>query len=286
MKAVVITGVSSGIGEATCKKFLTENYLVFGSIRDANDAKRLSAKFGQNFTPLMFDVRNPNAIRKAAKIVRKKLNGQTISALINNAGIATHGPLQYMDLDEFRNQIEIKLMGTLACVQAFLPLLGSDKQLKGSPGRIINVSSALGGSIGAPFYGAYCSSKHALEVLSECLRRELTVHGIKVVIVAPGAVTTPIWRKVDQGSLLKKYSNTEYENALRKSLSSLNSFDKSGMKVEKVAEKILLATEKKNPKVKYTLIKGLVLRLLYTAPTRLVDLVFLKYYNLQKRKSR
>ena len=282
MEKVVVTGASSGIGKATCKKLIENGYFVFGSVRKKTDAETLKNELGLNFIPLVFDVKNISEIKLAAKVVEKKLSGNRLTALINNAGIAVIGPLQYLPIEDFRNQIEVKLFGTFACIQAFLPLLGSDQSLAGPPGRIINISSALGGKIGAPFFGAYCSSKHALEAMSETLRRELMIHGVKVSIIAPGAIATPIWDKVNPSLEQQKYKNTEYKGSLNKALDLIQNLGKHGLSVEKVANKILIAIKAKNPKIKYYFFGDILLMLIYFLPTKFLDTRFSNYFGLKK----
>ena len=283
MKSVVITGASSGIGKETCKIFLKENYLVFGSVRSKKDALNLSHEFGNNFIPLNFDVTDKDSIEISRKKVEQILGDKKLDLLINNAGIALLGPLAYMNVDEFEDQLNVNLKGNLICTQAFLPLLGMNKKLKGKPGLIINISSALGGKIGAPFYGAYCSSKHALEGLSESLRRELSLFGIKVVVVAPGAVSTPIWNKVNYNEQLSKYKKTEYLNSYKKNLDLLTKLNQSKLTSEKVSKFIYKIANSKKPKRKYYIIKNFTLLSILIAPKFIVDLCFKKYFSLSQK---
>ena len=129
-------------------------------------------------------------------------------------GIAVAGPLLYLKIDEFRQQIEVNLTGQLIVTQAFAPLLGADRSRKGEPGRIVMISS-VGGKNANPFMGPYNASKFALEGMSESLRRELMLFGIDVIIVAPGAVATPIWDKADQVDV-SQYANTPYVKPLER----------------------------------------------------------------------
>ena len=188
MKSIVITGVSTGIGWGAAKVAIQKGFRVFGSVRKAADAQRLSAEFGPNFTPLIFDVTDEAAVAAAARQVREALGGETLFGLVNNAGVAVAGPLLHLPIAEFRQQIEINLTGAVIVTQAFAPLLGADKDLKGPPGRIVNISS-VGGRNATPFMAPYNASKFALEGLSESLRRELMLFGIEVIVVAPGATT-------------------------------------------------------------------------------------------------
>ena len=194
MQSVVITGVSTGIGWATAKLLLTRGFRVFGSGRKPADADRLRGEFGANFTPLLFDVTNEAAVLAAAREVRAALGGETLFGLVNNAGIAVAGPVLELAADEFRRQMDVNVIGPIVSTQAFGPLLGSDPSLKGPRGRIVMISSVAGRN-GNPLVSAYSASKHAIEGLSESLRREMMLFGIDVIIIAPGAVKTPIWGK-------------------------------------------------------------------------------------------
>lgn len=214
MRSVVVTGVSTGIGWGTTKVLIRNGLQVFGSVRKQADADRLRQEFGSAFTPLLFDITDEPATQSAMLLVRERLAGATLFGLVNNAGIATAGPLMHQPLAEFRHQIEVNLIGQLIVTRAFLPLLGTDRALKGQPGRIVNISS-VGGKVAAPFIGAYAASKHALEGLSESLRRELLLYGIDVIVVGPGAVATPIWDKAAQIDT-SAYEHTEYADILRR----------------------------------------------------------------------
>jgi NAD(P)-dependent dehydrogenase (short-subunit alcohol dehydrogenase family) len=172
-----VTGVSTGIGWGITKILIQQGFRVFGSVRKTQDAERLSKEFGEKFVPLRFDVTDEAGVQAAARRVREQINGETLFGLVNNAGIAVSAPLIHQSTDDFRHQIEVNLVSVLIVTKAFLPLLGSDRSLRGNPGRIINISS-VGGKVGGPFLGAYAASKHGLEGFSESLRRELMLYGI------------------------------------------------------------------------------------------------------------
>src|SRR5262245_35963480 len=144
MKSVVITGASTGIGYATAKLLLDKGFRVFGSVRKEADAERLVSEFGSNFKPLLFDVTERDAVLAAAREVRATLNGETLTGLVNNAGIAVPGPVLELSADEFRRQMDVNVIGPIISTQAFGPLLGSDPSLKGPKGRIVMISSVAG----------------------------------------------------------------------------------------------------------------------------------------------
>lgn len=212
MRSVVVTGASTGIGWAIAKLLIGRGYRVFGSVRKQVDADRLRDELGAGFAPLLFDVTDEAAVLAAARTVREALGGETLAGLVNNAGIAVAGPVLELAADDFRRQMDVNVIGPVLATQAFGPLLGADPSLKGSKGRIVMISSVAGKN-GNPLLAPYSTSKHAIEGLSESLRRELMLFGIDVVIVAPGAVKTPIWSKAEQVDL-SVYKNSPYRCAI------------------------------------------------------------------------
>lgn len=271
MHNVVVTGVSTGIGWSITDVLIRGGFQVFGSVRTAQDAERLSNEFGEAFIPLTFDVTDEAAVHAAAEQVRAQLNGETLFGLVNNAGIAVPGPLMHLSTDDFRLQLEVNLVSVLVVTKAFLPLLGADRSLRGKPGRIINMSS-VSGKIGYPFVGAYAASKHALEGFSETLRRELMLYGIDVIIIGPGAVATPIWDKAEQADF-SMYENTEYMKFTRRVQDYMIRNGKNGLAPEKVGEVVLQALTTPRPRVRYTVARhGWINRfLLEILPKRVID---------------
>ena len=280
MKSVVITGASTGIGWATAKFLLGKGFRVWGSVRKQADADRLRSEFGANFTPLRFDITDEAAVLAAAREVRAALGGETLSGLVNNAGIAVPGPVLELSADEFRHQMDVNVIGPIIATQAFGPLLGSDPSLKGPKGRIVMISSVAGKN-GNPLTPAYAASKHAIEGLSESLRRELMLFGIDVVIVAPGPVKTPIWSK-GQGSFdIDKYRNSPYLPALQKVTAYMQHLDSIGLPPEKIAEVVHDALTVPKPRVRYQIAPD-PMRHLMTAmlPKRMVDKIIAKRVGL------
>ncbi|MFL6820581.1 MAG: SDR family oxidoreductase [Bradyrhizobium sp.] len=281
MQSVVITGASTGIGWATAKLLLDRGFRVFGSVRKQADADRLKEQFGANFIPLLFDVTDEAAVFAAARQVRAAINGETLTGLVNNAGIAVAGPVLGLAADEFRRQMDVNVIGPIISTQAFGPLLGSDPTLKGPKGRIVMISSVAGKS-GNPLMSAYSASKHAIEGLSESLRRELMLFGIDVVIVAPGAVKTPIWSKADEVDI-SGYRNSPYFPALERIRKFMTHLGESGLPAEKIAETIAQALTTANPKVRYQLTPDPMRHLMSAVlPKRTVDKIIAKRLGLMR----
>ncbi|MEI9885999.1 MAG: SDR family NAD(P)-dependent oxidoreductase [Rhizomicrobium sp.] len=270
MKSVVVTGSSTGIGWGTTKVLIEKGFRIFGSVRKTADGARLAKEFGANFVPLPFDVTDAAAVAKGAETVAAALGGDTLAGLVNNAGIAVAGPLLYLKIDEFRQQLEVNITGQLIVTQAFAPLLGADRSRKGAPGRIVMISS-VGGKNANPFLGPYNASKFGLEGMSEALRRELMLFGIDVIVVAPGAVATPIWDKADSVDVTQ-YANTPYVESLNRVRAYMIANGKKGFPPERLGEAVWIALTTSKPKVRYTVTpEPLQNFLVNTLPKRTVD---------------
>jgi NAD(P)-dependent dehydrogenase (short-subunit alcohol dehydrogenase family) len=252
MKSVVITGVSTGIGHATAAEFCRRGYKVFGSVRREDQAGGLRRELGEAFTPLLFDVTDAEAVRRGAAQVKDALGTEGLSGLVNNAGISNPGPLSVQPPEIVRQHFETNVMGVVHAVQAFLPLLrrpkGAAKGAADRPGRIVNMSS-VSGRIAFPFVGAYAASKHALEALSDSLRRELLIYGVDVVVIEPGAIDTPIWDKAVH--IQTAYEGTDYAPLLK----HFNPMDnrRAALPTSAVTRRIVQALEAKRPRTRYAI---------------------------------
>lgn len=249
-KSIVVTGVSTGIGWGATKVLMKKGFHVFGSVRNAADGERLKAEFGDAFTPLLFDVTDEAAVRAGARQVEAALGGATLAGLVNNAGIAVAGPLLHLPVEEFRRQMEVNVTGIVIVTQAFAPLLGAESPARKDPGRIVNISS-VAGRTGNPFMAPYSASKFAVEGLSESLRRELLPFGVDVIVIAPGAVATPIWKKADELDIAA-YANTVYAGPLARLQAYMQGLGKAGLPPEQIGEAIHTALTTTRPKVRYT----------------------------------
>jgi NAD(P)-dependent dehydrogenase (short-subunit alcohol dehydrogenase family) len=181
-----VTGASKGIGEATALRLDRAGFRVFAGVRKSADGDALARRTSGRLEPVILDVTDAASIETAVRIVSRAVGDAGICGLVNNAGTAVAGPLEFLAIAELRRQLEINVIGQLAVTQAFLPLLRKGR------GRIVNLGS-VSGRVASPLIGAYAASKFALVALTDALRVELHGSGIKVVIVEPGSVATPIW---------------------------------------------------------------------------------------------
>jgi NAD(P)-dependent dehydrogenase (short-subunit alcohol dehydrogenase family) len=281
MKSVVITGASTGIGETTAKYLAAQGFKVYGSVRKPEDGARLKQEIGGNFEPLIFDVTDEAAIKVASAKVRADLNGQTLAGLVNNAGIAVPGPFLETGLDKWRKQFEANVIGLVATTQAFAPLLGADLSLKGEPGRIVNISS-VAGKRGNPFAGPYSASKHAVEGLSEALRREMMLFGIDVIVIGPGPIKTPIWGK-GAAPDFSKMGNSPYAKPLEAAYNFMQDLGKNGLPPKDVAKLIHHALTGSNVKTRYTITPGKFSRWIFNMlPARRSDRILAKRLKIER----
>ena len=187
-QVVVVTGASTGIGEACARYLVDKGFRVFAGVRKQADADRLARDGSDHLVPLFIDVTESESIAKAAETVGVAVDDAGLAGLVNNAGVVVGGPLELIPIERLRMQLEVNLIGQVAVTQTFLPLLRQAK------GRVVNKGS-ISGRIASPMTGPYSVSKFALEAFNDSLRRELHPWGIQVSIVEPGAIATPIWNK-------------------------------------------------------------------------------------------
>lgn len=283
-KDVVVTGVSTGIGHATTKVLVKRGFRVFGSVRKQTDADRLQREFGDGYVPLIMDISDSDAVRQAAQRVSSMIGDKNLVGLVNNAGIVVSGPLLYLRPSEYRRQLDVNLISPLVVIQAFAPLLGTDRRRQGATGRIVNVTSS-GGKVAIPLLGAYSASKFGLEGMSDALRRELMLFGIDLVIIEPGTVNTEMFDKGEKEDL-SEFKQTEYWEAVQKFQKFIvNEARTNGLPPERLGEAVHRALTTAKPKARYAVIpqrfKNWTLpRLL---PARMVDSALAKQLGFTKR---
>lgn len=280
-RAAVVTGASTGIGRAICAALIDKGWIVYGSVRKETDAAEAEAALGPSFKALIFDVTDDAAIRAGAEAVAEDLGSAKLAGLVNNAGVAVPGPIEHLSLDDLQFQLDVNLYGPIRVSQAFLPVLGADKSRTGPAGRIVNMSS-VAGKIASPFMGPYSMSKHALEALSDTMRRELFVHGIDVVTVGPGAVKTPIWGKTDNSDLTQ-FEETVYAPMLRQMSQSMSKYGEQGIDADKVGALVHDILIRPTPKTRYAILKNkfFLWTLPRLLPPRMVDKALARRFGLK-----
>lgn len=246
--AVVVTGASSGIGEACARRLAREGFHVFAGVRKQQDGERLAREIG-GVTPLIVDVTDARSIAEAAQTVNAQTAGRGLAGLVNNAGVAVPAPVEHQPIDDFRRQVEVNLIGQVAVTQAFLP------QLRAARGRIVNMSS-IGGKVAVPLLGAYAASKFGLEGFSDSLRRELRPWGIHVSVIEPGTIATPIWDKgIASGDELEaglsEQAKRDYGPLIATVRTASERGARTGLPPDAVAEDVAHALTARRPKTRY-----------------------------------
>jgi len=252
-KDVVVTGISTGIGWGTTKVLVSKGFRVFGSVRKQADADRSQREFGDGFVPLMMDITDADAVHRAAEKVGSMIGSRNLAGLVNNAGIVVSGPLLHLRPSEYRRQLDVNMVSPLVVIQAFAPLLGTDRKRQGPPGRIVNITSS-GAKVPIPLLGAYSASKSGLEGMSDVLRLELMLFGIDLVMIEPGFVNTTMYDKGEREDL-SEFEPTEYWNAVQNFQKFVVAEGRKGFSPERLGEAVHLALSTAKPKARYAVIK-------------------------------
>jgi NAD(P)-dependent dehydrogenase (short-subunit alcohol dehydrogenase family) len=245
-EAIVVSGASTGIGAASAERLARDGFLVFAGVRTDTDAAAVEA-LHPNVRALRLDVTDDASIEAAVTTVAEA--GLAVRGLVNNAGIAVGGPVEFLPLALWRRVYDVNLFGAIGLTQAFLPLLRTAR------GRLVFVGS-VGGRMAAPFVAPYSSSKFALRALADALRVELRSTGIRVVLIEPGGVKTPIWRKGRDAKqelldAMAPEAVHHYGPQMDAMFAVTESEERSGMPVERVSDVIAVALTSPKPRANY-----------------------------------
>jgi len=240
---VLITGASSGIGLACANTMASKGWNVFAGIRQARDRDLFLETGKPGPIPIQLDVTKAASISAALKRMREEFGVHRLNGLVNNAGLAMVAPFELTSLDRWREIYDVNVFGVVAVTQTCLPLLREAK------GRIVNIASSSA-SAAPPMVSAYGSSKRALEALSESLRREVAASGVRISIVAPDVIATPIWEKaitrlkgLDKSPAQEgRPQNSNIMVALETRLRAQNKSGAPPQKVAEVVERALVAS--------------------------------------------
>jgi NAD(P)-dependent dehydrogenase (short-subunit alcohol dehydrogenase family) len=244
MRAVLITGASTGIGRATALRLDAAGWRVLAGVRREEDAESLREAGSERMAPLLLDVTDPDRLAAAAEIAAAEPDG--LAGLVNNAGVAIPGPLETIPIEDFRRQIEVNLIAQVAVTQAMLPAV------RRAHGRIVFISS-IGGRIAFPFTGAYHAAKFGVEAVGDVFRQELRPWGIRVAIVEPGSIDTPIWERGERAADGQSDPRREslYGQAIERYRKVVRQTAARGIPPEKAAARIEHALSSDRPRTRY-----------------------------------
>jgi NAD(P)-dependent dehydrogenase (short-subunit alcohol dehydrogenase family) len=280
--AVVVTGASTGIGEA-CALYLDRiGYQVFAGVRKEADGSALKQRSSGRLVQLLLDVTEAGSIAAAADTVKKAVGDSGLLGLVNNAGVSLAGPLEFLPIDVLRQQLEVNVVGQIAVTQAFLPLLRKGQ------GRIVNMGS-VAGKLAMPFLGPYAASKFALEALTDSLRVELAPWNIHVSIVEPGNIATPIWNKGiaaadDLTRRLPPEALALYGPAIAGMRRVVATLSQRGTSADSVALAVAHALTSTRPRTRYVVGRGARLRIMLgRLPDRMRDRLLLRALGLARK---
>ncbi|MFE0688955.1 oxidoreductase [Streptomyces xiamenensis] len=240
-KTALVTGASSGIGEATALKLRELGFTVYGAARRTD---RLQSLAERDIRPLTMDVTDEDSLR--AGVDRIVTDTGRIDALINIAGYGSYGALEDVPMDEARRQFEVNVFGALRLTQLVLPHMRAQRA-----GTIVNITS-MGGKIYTPLGGWYHGTKFALEALSDCLRLEAKPFGIDVVVIEPGGIATE-WGAIAADKLEEASGSGPYEAQAKAVASSLRSEANASRNSPPsvIADAIGKAVTARRPKTRY-----------------------------------
>ena len=277
---ILITGISTGIGLATGKLLAEKGCRIFGSVRKQADADKVANLLGDSYVPLIFDICDEAAVRAAMDKVQRETGDQGLQVLINNAGIAVQGPIEYIDPVQLKHQFDVNVVGLHRLSCACIPFM---QGIEGRDARIINIGS-ISGLFTTPFVGTYCISKYALEALSDAFRRELAIRdaGIGVTLIEPGAILTPIWEKAKTAD--NPWPDSPYGPILSNRNSHLEKVQARAIPAYRVASVIWNVITGRKKKARYIVMKNpLVFRLFNALPDALKDRFIVRQYRKEFR---
>ncbi len=249
MASIVITGASTGIGRGAVSHLASLGHTVFAGVRKEADAQSLVTEFGQSVIPVILDVTDAEAIERAARFIGSHVGDAGLDGLVNNAGVALGGPLEYTPIDTWRTQLEVNVIGQVAVTKALMPLL------RMAAGRVAFIGS-VGGRVATPLMGPYNASKFALEGIAEAFRQELLGTDMKVILIEPGAVKTAIWDKgreqvAEMDATYPPEARTRYAGMIAAVTKLIERQDRMGVKPARVAKVIERALFSPKPRARY-----------------------------------
>lgn len=270
-----MTGAAKGIGRACVERLTRARFRVYAGVRSEPDGAALRRDFGDDVVPLQLDVTQADTIAAAAATIARAAQTLPLRGLVNNAGIAIAGPLEFLPPAELRRQLEVNVIGQVAVTQAMLPML------RAARGRIVNIGSISGRSA-LPLTGAYAASKFALEAITDSLRVELADAGIAVIIIEPGVIATPIWETALSAAdaimrELPPIAMNYYGEIIERVRTRAQGGFVRGLPADAVARVVESALVSRKPGTRYLVGRDARMRVLFELlPTRLRDRMILR----------
>jgi NAD(P)-dependent dehydrogenase (short-subunit alcohol dehydrogenase family) len=240
-KVALVTGASSGIGEATARRLAAAGFTVYAAARRTERLQKLAAA---GICSLAMDVTDDSSMQAGVKAILTEQG--RIDVLVNNAGYGSYGALEDVPMEEARAQMEVNVFGAARLTQLVLPAMRAQRS-----GTIVNVTS-MGGKITTPLGAWYHATKFALEALSDCLRMEVAPFGINVVVIEPGGIRTE-WSGIAADKVRAVSSSGPYApqgNAVADSLTSESTRRRSSPP-ELIGKTITKAVATRRPRTRY-----------------------------------
>lgn len=276
LKPVLITGASSGIGEATAVHLAQKGFRVYAGARRLDKLKPLEGLGEGRITAIELDVTDETSVKDAVGRIAR--DGKTLFGLVNNAGISVMGPIEEVPLKDWRRQFETNVFGLVCVTKAVIPLMRA-----AGAGRIVNIGS-LSGRIVSPFMGAYGASKHAVEGISDAMRREFGLFGVKVSLIRPGFTNTPFGEHEQKGLEPYVQEGRPYSREVAAFKAWHAKGHPNGASPFDVAEKVCHALTADHPHSRYTVpdryIGALMMRNLL--PSAIVDRALLRIMGVRR----
>jgi len=251
MPSALITGTSTGIGEACAARLAARGWTVYAGVRRAEDGDRLKSQHSGDVRPVILDVSNRDDMQRVLGVIEQDAGGKGLQGLVNNAGVGVGGPVEYVTEEDWRNVFDVNLFAVVALTRMAMPLLNAGK------GRIVHIGS-IGGRLASPGLGPYSASKHAVEALAESQRHELVLSKspVRVALIEPGEVKTAIWDKADESAdelerTIDAEGRKRYQWLIDQTRGFISEGRNKGVAPDKVAEAVEHALTASRPKARY-----------------------------------
>ncbi len=243
-RKVLVTGSSVGIGRACAVELAGRGFHVLAGVRREADGEAVRALAPDRIEPLLLDVTDRGAVAALPERVGGELYG-----LVNNAGLATPGPLEHVAMDDVRHQLDVMLAAPFELIHTLIPAL------RRARGRVVNIGS-IGGRAATPFMAPYNAAKAGIAAMTDALRPELAPFGVHVALVEPGSIKTEIWQRgIAAGqevlAALPEAGRRDYGARIEALQRAAQMLEKRGIAPQKVADAVAHALTADKPRTRY-----------------------------------